>query len=152
MREGNSGSEATSSSVFRPVAPERKLVRGVRSPRLAEIPQSEVLAVLRRAYSLILKGWCRCHMAVDATGRNTFWPEAQAPVAWSLLGAVKTGTLAGHHAQKALSRLTGEVDIQRWNDHPLRTKRQVLDVLSVAIGEHGGKRPRVGGWRIGGAQ
>jgi hypothetical protein len=105
--------------------------------------------VLRRAYTLVLRGWCRGHLAVDADGTPSGRRHASAPVAWSLLGAVKTGDLAGHDAALILRKLVGSVDLQDWNDDALRKKRDVLDLLSLAITNSGGRAPRRGGWHVG---
>lgn len=72
-------------------------------------------------------------------------------VAFSLVGAVRTageGGIVAEHALRTLRRLTCENNLVTWNDHPLRTKRAVMDLLDEAITAHGGRKPRNGGWNI----
>lgn len=149
MPEQNGGAVSSGRNPYRVVAGRPNCLELYNPDGLGDFNVDSARLVLRRAYTLVMRGWCRRHMAVDASGRSTFWPEAGEPVAWSLLGAVKTGDAAGYAAQQLLKRLTGSIDLQQWNDAPLRTKRQVLDVLSLAIGQCGGRAPRAGGWRIG---
>lgn len=120
------------------------------------IPSQEaIVAVLRRAREIIRRGWCRGYAWVDVDGRPSHFPEAGAPAAYSLACAVRTaadGKIAGEHALRTLRRLTGHHNLSEWNDHPLRVKRDVIDLLSLAVREHGGPMLRRGGWRLSGAE
>ena len=73
---------------------------------------------------------------------------------FSLVGAVRAagdGGIVAEHALRELRRLACEHNLSAWNDHPLRTKAAVLDLLDEAIAAHGGQRPRGrGGWSISG--
>lgn len=152
MTERSGAVAASGRITSRAVAAGRISRIGENPDPLGDISVDGALVVLRGAYTLVMRGWCRRHLAVEDEGRSVHWPEADAPVAWSLHGAVKTGTLAGHSAALVLRKLTGCVDLQRWNDEPLRTKRQVLDLLALAIEACGGRPPRAGGWKIGGVR
>jgi hypothetical protein len=115
--------------------------------------QESILEVIRKASGLLRAGWCRGFASVDAEGRPTHYPEAGPPAAFSLPCAVRAaadGGIVGEHAIRVLRRLTGTHNLSEWNDHPLRTKRDVLDLLGLAMEACGGRRPRRGGWTVGG--
>lgn len=104
------------------------------------VGRDAVADVLRGAWALVLNGWCRGEFSRDGH--------------YSLTGAIQTagdGGLSCLYARRVLQKLLVEIDLDRWNDHPLREKRDVLEALSGAIVAIGGRAPRRGGWAIGGA-
>lgn len=98
------------------------------------------------------RGWCRGYFCVDADGRPSHYPDSGGPTHFSLVGAIRTageGRLVAEYALRTLRRLTSQHNLVDWNDHPLRTKADVLALLDRAIAEHGGHVPRGrGGWVI----
>ena len=121
--------------------------------------EEEIATVLRRARELVRRGWCRGFAAVDVDGRPSHISGAGEMVAFSLPAAVRAGSggrlvdrLAAEYAIRSLRRLVGHHNLAEWNDHPLRTKRDVLELLAQAVQQHGGPRLRRGGWVVGGAR
>jgi hypothetical protein len=98
------------------------------------MPADALRAVRRR----IEQGWSQGADARDAGGDAVGLASRQAE-AWSLLAAFALSATDGiptDHvpaAMRALAEMTGAESFQEWNDHPLRTRQQVLDALDAAI-------------------
>lgn len=87
------------------------------------------LVVLRGARRLVARGWCRGAQCADASGDSSF--TMGAPVAWSLYGAIATAGAASIDCEYARRLVRKRIDthIPQWNDHPMRTQRDVLYLL-----------------------
>lgn len=117
---------------------------------------------LLSARALLVRGWARDGMAVDADGREVFATYRHASaVAWSLPGALACSDVerAVHveHARRVLRHLLKEYDIPAWNRHPLRTQEEVLVLVDRALVDLGAEPPRErplrprkhrGGWSV----
>jgi hypothetical protein len=115
------------------------------------VNESSLLRVLQVARRLVARGWAQRVAWCDAEGRST--PGDMGPaVHFSLVGAIRTaaaGELVGEYALKAVRTVLGEWDLNQWNDNPIRTRRQVVDLLDTCVQRAGGKPPRRGGWVLG---
>jgi hypothetical protein len=71
-------------------------------------------------------------------------------VRWSLYGAIAASYsgsgIDAEYARRELRKHVGP-DLPGWNDHPRRTKRQVLDLLDTAIFDLQHPQVRRGAWR-----
>jgi hypothetical protein len=128
---------------------------GARSVEIGTIPDrledqtQEVLKVLRRARYLIYRdGWLQREFDI---------PPSDLAMArgWSLHYAIAEAA-AGEDGRphirvewtrRLIRKLTGH-NIPEWNDHPLRTKRDVIALLDRAIELGGGRAPRSGGHHV----
>lgn len=110
---------------------------------------ASALPVLKAAWVLVRRGWCRAASSVDADGRE----NNQQPVAWSLYGAIKDAStgINGEHARRIIRRLLLEHDLVAWNNHPLRRKGDVLRLLERAVRVAEGRTQHRGGWVVTGA-
>lgn len=120
------------------------------------------LHCLLSARELLLRGWSRDGMAVDARGHEVFCTRHESrAVAWSLVGAISSARVENpierEQAKKALRKLLKDHDLPSWNAHPLRTQDEVLSIIDRAIVSLGGVAPltrpsRVrthrGGWQV----
>lgn len=113
-------------------------------------PQEEqdrlAVPVLKAAWALISRGWCRgyaCNSKREPAGFN------EEPAFYSLvaaLNAAPSDNLHVEYAKRALRRALYEHNLPAWNDHPTRTKREVLRLLERVIS--GNEPKRRGGWQV----
>ena len=110
-----------------------------------------VLEVLYDMQALLTHGWCQGAEARTECGDRTDAEDDEAPVTWSLNGALTRaiahypsykmpGEEAGFdevldRVQSAVLVETGGLDIDDWNDDPLRIHKEVLDCVGDAIGK-----------------
>lgn len=108
--------------------------------RLMAQPTDNVLPILRHAHHLLrANGWSPHEWRLPANERSG---------RLSLTEAIQTGTLAGWYARKLVCAGVGTHNLPGWEEHPLRTEREVREALFKAIELAGGKRPRPGGWKV----
>lgn len=106
----------------------------------------DILKVLREADRIIRRhGW---------NPRDFETPEAKR-TAYSLTRALQSSDpgvplIANWRARKLVEKASGFHSLPEWEVYPLRTEREVREALWKAIEACGGKRPRLGGWRVGG--
>jgi hypothetical protein len=116
------------------------------------VNESSLLRTLLIARRLLRGGWAQNVAWCDPAGRST--PADMGPSShFSLVGAIRTasgGDLVGEYAIRHVRRVLGEFDLRAWNDNPVRTRAQVLDLLDVCIENAGGRRTRRGGWAVSG--
>ena len=86
---------------------------------------------LKAVRALIERGWCQLFMALDA-GHNLANPSHGEACYWCISGAGRAIGLPLSTLASALG-LDGRFAMTSWNDHPDRTKQEVLDRLSNAI-------------------
>ena len=152
---------ATSS--YRPVAPpairasSELSARSVRESLVTFAPPARgeqdrlAVPVLKAAWALLRSGWCRGDFAVDADGVRMGFRRGQVATAWTLSAAISAAGSAGiesEYARQLLRRLLHEHDLVRWNNHPTRTKAQVLSLLERAVTVADGRVRLRGGWRV----
>lgn len=113
---------------------------------VVERQKSAVLRVLVAVHGLILReGWAQ--REYDLRGET--------PRGWSLPFAIAEAGNAGIECEwtrKEIRRFIGDNNIPAWNDHPHRTKADVLAMLERVIERAGGRPPRRGGWVVGGVK
>lgn len=101
---------------------------------MADATNADVLTVLVRARELVAQGWCQGAFARDADGESVGDLSSLA-CSWCATGAIRRAALElcspcyGRLVfWKAISRFGRRRmrDIPGWNDHPGRTKAEVL--------------------------
>ena len=116
-------------------------------PVVAEVTAAAMVSEARR---LVKRGWCQGAHARDRAGAEVpSWSEEAR--AWSLLGALLTSWhrqdaqddadvvahLADAHAlgeaTEVLGQVVGTAALDRWNDSPKRTKKDVLAAMDGAL-------------------
>ena len=117
---------------------------------MSQAADDTAAAMLTEARGLLLRGWSKCAQARDVRGHvvNAWSDEA---ASWSLVGAL----LASWHrhddrldadfvahsveaqaladATDVLSRATGTLAIDPWNDAPERNRSDVIDAVDRAL-------------------
>lgn len=93
--------------------------------------------VLRDARKLIFeKGWCQGVPARDANG-NKVGRYSDEAVCFCVEAATEVASnrdyYAGVFAREALRKVISKRDIWQWNDHPKRTKEEVLAAFDESI-------------------
>lgn len=125
-----------------------------------EVPLEEqdirAVPVLRAARAFIKRGWSRRHPTADAQGEPAEW-TGKPTVAWTLVGAIKEASdgIEAEYAIRLMKRRLYEWNLPDWNDHPIRTRRDVVRAIERAIGAHAPRRRpgpvcssmAGGGWR-----
>ena len=94
-------------------------------------------AIYTKAADIIEKGWVQNAFAKDKCGKSTH-PCRYDAERWCLSGALIAAVfiIKGDHLSYCPNNLTEglmlEVDVIEWNDHPDRTKGQVVAILQRA--------------------
>lgn len=81
------------------------------------------------------KGWCQGAYARDLKGQPVWeFVGSKAPVAYCALGAIiESAGGAGEEARNVFSSVIDNNGLPAWNDHPSRTKEEVLTAFDQAI-------------------
>lgn len=96
---------------------------------------------LIKARALIKKGWTQKYYAKDKDGNHLEIPfdggEPEGATCYCTLGAIFAAAGWGYRGQdcKILIRKIIDGSITEWNDHPSRTKAEVLSLFDRAIQE-----------------
>ena len=94
-----------------------------------------LITKLKAVRALIELGWCQLFMALDA-GHNLANPSHGEARYWCLTGAGSALSMNDGVLTRTLANalgFDGRFAMTSWNDHPDRTKQEVLDRLSNAI-------------------
>ena len=117
---------------------------------MSQAADATAAAMLTEARGLLLRGWSRCAQARDARGHvvNAWSDEA---ASWSLVGALLASwhrhddrldaDFVAHSAEaralaeatNVLSRATGTLAIDPWNDAPERNRSDVIAAVDRAL-------------------
>ena len=84
-----------------------------------------------RVASRVERGWCQKHYAVDANDTQTNFTADNA-AKWCLLGALDMEAASPEETDLLYYMVNTEehhVSLVDWNDHPDRTKQEVIDLL-----------------------
>lgn len=116
------------------------------------VPEAErrllAVPVLKVAWALVKAGWCR-DAPCNAAGELARWNE---PAAYHTLRSAIYAAAArmdpeqalGYFAEQVIKGVLFEHNLVAWNDHPRRTKPQVLAVLRRGV--TWGQPVHRGGW------
>lgn len=96
---------------------------------------NDITESLVKARELIVNGWSQGADARDGAGQRINLYSENA-VSFCTVGALHRTTFSYPHlldAQNFLKEIAGDKYLTVWNDHPARTKEEVIDLFDRAI-------------------
>jgi hypothetical protein len=116
-------------------------------PPLSDVPPRKVKEVLVRAIEVIeRRGWCQdylmdpntgavcAHGAIKCAGSNAITRDAWAHMGWRLASVRAADALAWVlTAHGELGDGCAAFGVPRWNDHPARTREEVIAALAKTV-------------------